>query len=581
MSSLHSGVQQASRIQNPSGTVRRAVGPRPPDAETVKRRIEAFAKQHAPKEEISEKLLLQSEMGYMRGLMSAGRRTVDVTYPVNPPYSFINIRFDEDAGEFQYQVKEPSLRPGELDIIQDVKEKMEAQTDQEELPVVDLGNLSESPEMQKYLRRKFDEVVDLYDLDVPARRQRTLFYYLQRELVGLGKADAVLRDPFIEDVSCNGHGVPLYVFHRVFGSMKTSVLYESELELNRYILKLAQTAGKHVSIYQPILDATLQDGSRINLTLGTEVTRKGSTFSIRKFQQDPISPIDLIQLGSMSAHQCAYLWSLIEAKRSILVSGGTASGKTTLLNALGMFIRPEDKIVSIEDTPEVHLSHTNWIQSVSRAGYGIGGGGSGGDAGAISLFDLLVAALRQRPEYVLVGEVRGKEASTLFQAISTGHAAMATIHAASFEELLNRIENDPMNIPRALIEALDTVIFPGQVIANGNRARRLRLVTEVIEMDPASKNMITNDVFAWRPEKDDIRYLGRSFVLERIGKAQGRSIDQVTAEVERKAAYLKMMQDAGINYFKDVTKQINAYYLDPDHAVEQLAAKLPTPPGGF
>ena len=184
--------------------------------------------------------------------------------------------------------------------------------------------------------------------------------------MGLGRTDSVLRDPFLEDISCLGPRVPLYVFHRVFGSLKTNLKYDSEIELNRYIFRLAQIAGKHISIYQPILDATLQDGSRINLTLGTEVTRKGSTFSVRKFAQDPVSPIDLLKFGSVSAFELAYFWTLVEHHRSLLISGGTAAGKTTFLNAICMFIRPEDKIVSIEDTPEIQIDHQNWIQSVAR-----------------------------------------------------------------------------------------------------------------------------------------------------------------------------------------------------------------------
>ena len=318
----------------------------------------------------SEKTLVQGEIGYMRKQLLRERRTVDVTYPVNPPYAFVRIRFNPQLGEFEYLVLEPTLKGEEKATVVRLREKMEAMMAQEEIPVADDQRLEESPALKAYLNKKFVDVMDLYDIDVPPRRQPILLYYLQREFIGMGRTDAVLKDPFLEDISCLGPHTPLYVYHRVFGSVRTNVAYDSEHELNRYIFRLSQIAGKHISIYQPILDATLQDGSRINLTLGTEVTRKGSTFSVRKFSTDPVSPIDLLHFGSVSAAQLAYFWTLIENHCSLLISGGTAAGKTTFLNAVSMFIRPEDKIVSIEDTPEIQIDHQNWIQSVSRSGYG-------------------------------------------------------------------------------------------------------------------------------------------------------------------------------------------------------------------
>lgn len=540
------------------------------DPEARARQLAKLEARYARRPEVSEKLLMQQEVGHMRDLLDDRDRSV--TYPVNPPYAFVEIRFDRDAGEYRYHLREPTLKRGEHETLAAIRDRLEAETNQHELPIVSIERLSESAEVTEFLWRKFLDVVDLYDFEVPEDRLRAFYYYLHRDLVSLGRADGVLRDPFVEDVSCNGTGVPLYVFHRVFGSVRTSVQYDDAGELNRYILKLAQSAGKHVSVYQPILDATLQDGSRINLTMGTEVTKKGSTFSIRKFAQDPISPVDLILFGSAEPEQFAYFWSLIEAKRSILISGGTASGKTTLLNAIGMFIRPEDKVVSIEDTPEIHLSHENWIQSVSRAGYGARR--DGGQSGAIELFDLLVAALRQRPEFMLVGEVRGQEAFNLFQAISTGHAAMATIHAASVDELLNRMESDPMNIPRPLIQSLDCVAFPAQVIHHGRRARRLRMVSEMLEVDSRSGNLLTNDVYAWNADSDRQEYRGRSYVLEDIARSTGRPIQALEAELARKAGYLRLLVDLKMTAHDQVSRAIADYYVDPEAAVQRMEERL-------
>jgi archaeal flagellar protein FlaI len=555
---------------------------KPKDRATLRRQSAELEALFFKRPTTPEKTLIQAELGYMRRILLQDRRGVDITYPVNPPYAFVHIEFDERKGEFEYEILEPTLKPGEAEQIIQIREKMEAIMAQEELPAIEAQSLEQSPALQEYVRTKFLAVLDLYNIDIPEKRQPILLYFLNRELLGLGRTDALLRDPFLEDISCLGPGTPLYVFHRIFGSLRTSVSFPQDMELNKYIFRLAQISGKHISVYQPILDATLQDGSRINLTLGTEVTRKGSTFSIRKFSADPVSPIDLLRFGSTSARVLAYFWTLVENHRSILISGGTASGKTTLLNAISMFVRPEDKIVSIEDTPEIQIDHENWIQSVARSGYGLasGVGGASGvsgltgrgvkSAGTVTLFDLLVAALRQRPEYVIVGEVRGGEAFTLFQAISVGHASMSTIHAGSIGELIHRVENEPMNIPRVLFQALDAVAFPTQVVVRNNRVRRITSVTEILEVDPGTNELLTNDVFRWEPTADTFTYLGRSFVFEKVGKATGRSTDSFDAELMRKENYLNLMNRLNLTYYKDVSRAIGTYYVDAEDALRDL-----------
>jgi len=531
---------------------------------------------------VPEKVLIQGELGYMRQKLLSDRRKINVTYPVNPPYAFVRVNFDQNEGELRYTVIEPTLTPDEKNQLVEIRRRMESIMGHEELPITEGQTLDESPVLREYLKKRFDTVIDLYDIQIPERRKPILVYFVEREFVGLGRVDALLRDPFLEDISCLGPASPLYVFHRVCGSMRTNVKYPDEMELNKYIFRLAQIAGKHISIYQPILDATLQDGSRINLTLGTEVTRKGSTFSIRKFSHDPVSPVDLLRFGSVSAFELAYFWTLIEHHRSVLISGGTAAGKTTFLNAICMFIRPEDKIVSIEDTPEIQIDHQNWIQSVARTGYGVSGvsGSASGvsgitgphvkQQGSVTLFDLLVAALRQRPEYVIVGEVRGTESFTLFQAISVGHASMSTIHAGSIGELLHRVENEPMNIPRVLFQALDAVAFPAQIVVNNSRVRRITGVTEILEIDPRTNELLTNEAFRWEPNTDKFTYLGRSFVLEHISERTGKDIDTLTREMRRKEAYLALMDRLNMTYFRDVSRAIGAYYVDPAEALRDL-----------
>jgi len=429
--------------------------------ETPEGPIEAFFSKQT---KIPDKLIQQNQISYMRNQMIQDKMNINITYPVNPPFAFINIVFDKKEGEYTYYIREPDLIEGEHEILKNIKEKVSTYMDQEEIPIEEGITFAESKILRDYLHGRYEKILDLFDIKLSTERKPIVFFHLEKDLLGLGRSDTVIRDPYVEDIGCNGPKIPLFLFHRVFGSMKTNVIYPEELELNRFILKLAQISGKHISVYQPILDAVLQDGSRINLTLGSEVTRKGSTFTIRKFSYDPISPIDLMRFESISPLMLAYYWLLIEHKKSLLMSGGTASGKTTMLNALCMFIRPEDKIVSIEDTPEIHLDHENWIQSISRKGFGkasgisglsgisgISGIGGGGGAGSVDMFDLLVAALRQRPEYVIVGEIRGREAYVLFQAMATGHATYSTVHADSSKSLIHRLEGEPINIPRIML----------------------------------------------------------------------------------------------------------------------------------
>ena len=535
---------------------------------------------------IPDKLSQQNQISYMRNQLDKSKLHINITYPVNPPFAFVHIRFDQEKGEYHYLIREPELNQHEKNQLNLIKNKVESTMDREELPIEEGFTFTSSSQLSSYLNKRFHKVIELFDIDVPEERKPLLFYFLERELLGLGRSDSIIRDPYVEDIGCNGPKIPLFLFHRVFGSMKTNIVYPNELELNRFILKLAQISGKHISVYQPILDAVLADGSRINLTLGSEVTRKGSTFTIRKFSYDPISPIDLIRFESIDPLMLAYYWLLIQHKKSLLMSGGTASGKTTMLNAICMFIRPEDKIVSIEDTPEIHIDHENWIQSVSRKGYGKASGISGlsgisgmsgisggGGAGSVDMFDLLVAALRQRPEYIIVGEIRGREAFTLFQAIAVGHASMSTVHAGTIEELLHRVENEPMNIPRVLFTSIDAVGLMGQVNYQGKRARRTKNIVEVLDLESDTNNILTNNPFRWNPKNDDFIYSGRSFVLENIAEETGGSIKDITNELQRRRDYLTLMDEKEVTYYKDVGKAISMYYVDADNAFDELERK--------
>ena len=461
----------------------------------------------------------------------------NITYPVKEPFQYVNLV--ERDGEVVYNVFEPQLTKREKAIHKKVVTAYDL--------LVNVGTvLIDVEDRLKFLEETYKEIIDIYNIKMSPVEYQRILYFIERDYVRYGRADTLINDRFIEDISCNGPDNPVFVYHRFFESIRTNVIF-GELELNNFILRLSQLSGRHISILQPIRDAALPDGSRVNMTLGKEVTKKGSTFTIRKFRSEPISPIEIASLRTASISMLAYLWLLVEYEQSFLISGGTASGKTTLLNAISMLIRPENKIVSVEDTPEINLAHPNWIQAVTRVGFGEQSGGSvsgvsglsgisgkGKSTGDITLYDLLIAALRQRPDYIIVGEVRGEEAYTLFQAISVGHAAMGTVHAASMVELLARVESMPMNVPRVLVANLDIVIFLAAIRKGEEKVRRVREIVEILGIDQGTKELITNTVFRWDPITDKVEYLGRSFIVEKLSKSFGIPKEQLDQEIARR-----------------------------------------------
>ncbi|MFZ2454989.1 MAG: type II/IV secretion system ATPase subunit [Candidatus Altiarchaeia archaeon] len=480
-------------------------------------------------------------------------------------------------GDLLYEASEPVLSKSEknkLKLAQDVFDKFIGVDETVVAHGMDDSKLEQDMISKSiYLRQKFDEINKLYNLKMSEEEKEKVFYYVERDFLKFGRLDILMNDKHIEDISCNGHNIPLYLYHREYGSIRTNIKFE-EKDLNEFILRLSQLCGKHISILNPISDASLPDGSRINMTLGSEVTKKGSSFTIRKFKKIPISPVELMLYGSVDSKMLAYIWMIMDYGRSYLVSGGTASGKTTLLNAVCMFIKPQHKVVSIEDTPEINLEHPNWLQAVSRTGFGGRSGGgspgvmpsgmpsgmSGGGAGLgnIGLFDLLVAALRQRPEYIIVGEVRGSEAFTMFQAIAVGHACMGTIHARNMTELIGRVESVPMNVPRTLFSNVDLVVFVSQIKDGEKTKRRIIEMVEVLEMDPTTKALITNPVFRWDPKTDKFEG-GRYMLFDKIATEFGISVKVLHEEHQKRVKLLEWLKNNNVKQHVDVTRQLFAY----------------------
>lgn len=486
--------------------------------------------------------------------------------PVKQNYSYVRIRYDNRANEYTYEVIEPRLSDDESDVLELLKETL--------VGSVERMTEAENSEKEKYLRRIVDELMSQLGITLHPISKEKVVYYVLRDFLGYGVIDVMMIDPNVEDCSCDGVDVPLYIYHRKYGSIRSNLKFEKESKLDGYVVWLAQKCGKHISVASPLLDATIPDGSRLQATLGKHVTKKGSSFTIRRFKENPFTPLDLLKFKTMSTEMMAYLWIGIEHGQSMLVCGGTASGKTTTLNAVLLFIPPQMKIVSIEDTRELNLPHENWVPGLTREGFGGKSAITGRASGEIDMFDLLTAAMRQRPQYLMVGEVRGKEAYVVFQAMATGKTCYSTFHAEDVQAMVHRMENDPINLPRALITALNMVLLQAQVKVGTKMTRRVKSLTEIVGIDPETNELITNSVYTWNPADDTFNYSGHSYVYEKVRMARNWSPREMEREIKRRVDILEYMKKVGMDNHRRVATIISAYYKDPEKVMKEVRVKL-------
>ncbi len=398
-----------------------------------------------------------------------------------------------------------------------------------------------------------------------------IFYHIFRDFLGYGKIDIIMKDKGIEDISCDGHHVPIFIYHKKYDEIASDVKFDDELQLNSFVVKLAQICGKQISVFSPIVDGKLPDGSRLQTTLARTVTR-GSTFTIRRFKENPLTPIDLIRFESISVEMAAFFWMAIENGASVLFCGGTASGKTTALNALSLFIPESHKVVSIEDTREINLPHKNWIAGTTRQGFSASDEKTGKD---IDMFDLIRAALRQRPKVIMVGEVRGKEAYSLFQAMSTGHTAYSTVHASDIHTLIQRLENPPIELPRALLTSLEIIVFQNAIDIKGKTVRRMTSVTEIVKLDSDTNQLIFMEPYKWVSKTDDrFESSGSSKVLNNIRLQNDWNDLELTEEIEKRMLVLRWMDEKDITDYREVGRIVNIYHKNSDELVKKAKEEL-------
>jgi archaeal flagellar protein FlaI len=393
-----------------------------------------------------------------------------------------------------------------------------------------------------------------------AESKKKIYYHLFREFVGYHRMDVIMKDEGIEDISCDGPEVPIFLYHKKYEEITTNVQFETPEELDSFVVRLAQISGKQISIFSPIVDGKLPDGSRLQATLAKTVTR-GSTYTIRRFKANPLTPVDLINYQSLSLDMAAYFWLAIENASSILFCGGTASGKTTALNALSLFIPSSHKVITIEDTREISLPHKNWIAGTTRQGFSASDDKTGKD---IDMFDLIRAALRQRPKVIMVGEVRGKEAYSLFQAMATGHTSYSTVHASDIHTLIQRLENPPIGLPRALLTSLDIIVFQNAIDIGKKSVRRMTSVTEVIKLDPETNQLIFMEPFRWISKTDDrFEMGGGSKILNSIRIQNNWEEEDLEEELENRKTILKWMIQKDKRDYREVGRIVAEYEQNP------------------
>ena len=487
-------------------------------------------------------------------------------YWLESPFSKAVIDWDDHAKEAVYWVVEPELEEREERVLDKIKTIV-----QEEIES-DFYSLSEMGKAEEYFDEKIEEVLDELRISTEKETRDKFAYYLKRDMLGLGKIEPLFHDPAIEDISCDGVRIPIYVYHNRHGSLRTSVIYNTAKELDDAILRIAQKCEMDISVAEPVLDGRLPDGSRVNATFGSEVTMHGGTFTIRRFREEPLTPVHMAEWNTCSPTILALIWMALQHKYtgSLMVSGATASGKTSMLNALAMFIPPESKVVTIEDTQELQLPLKHWLPAVARPGFGPADS-TGRRRGEVTMFDLLRAALRQRPDYIIVGEVRGEEAYVMFQGMATGHPALGTIHADSVSSLLHRLITRPINLPPSLIQHLNTLMIQGVIVVGGRKLRRTLNVTEVVTVDPKTESPVTRQLFRWNPKTDTHEFVAReSTLISKIAYIRGITEKEVWDEITRRALFIDWMRQEKIFDFRKVGELIAEYYKDPDRALQRV-----------
>ncbi len=484
-------------------------------------------------------------------------------YDIIPRVVSIEIAWNKDTMETLYIVHEPEISEAELQEVKIISKNMEQ--------IVRSSNNLPTEFSVKDIEQIIDSYMTSRRTKIPKTSVEKYKYYIQRDYEGFGPLDPIIRDQFVEDISCNGIGIPIFIEHKRHGPLRTNILFASEKDLDSYVIRLAQLCGKEISMNDPIMDGTFPQGHRIQITYGNEISTKGSSFTFRLFRETPFTPVEIVKYGAATADIVTYLWFAVENLKSGIIAGVPGVGKTSTLNAMMMFIPPNTKVFSIEETREINIMHENWVATSTRESVYNQGNLSGHNA-PIGMFELVRMAMRQRPTYILLGEIRGRESYSLFQAISTGHTAYSTIHADSMDTLVNRLESTPLNIPRVLISSLNFVIF-NKFVKIGNRmVRKITEIDEVIGVDAETREILYNKVYSFDFNLNTQIYSGYSKILKEIQQSRRMTDEEFNEEFERRKKLVGLMVDANIVDYANLTRIVNIYYKDPAFALRMAGS---------
>jgi len=487
----------------------------------------------------------------------ADKTKINVRYCLVSPFAFAHIYWDSKIYELVYKIEEPVLDEVEREYKKEIISAMRNMIN------FDSVVQKNAEALMEYIDQRLKLIATELGINMSYESYKKIYYYLCRDFIGFNETEPLLRDYFVEDIECNGVGSSVYIVHRIYRNMKTNLVFKNADLLESFVEKLSQRCGKYISYAQPILDGNLPDGSRVNATYTKDITSRGPTFTIRKFTKNPWTPTQLLTFRTLSPEMLAYLWLLVQHKMNILIAGGTASGKTTLLNAIAFFIPPEARVVSIEDTRELNLPRENWLPSVVRASTGLE------KIGGVDLFTLLRSSFRQNPDYVIVGEVRGKEAYVLFQGMASGHSSLSTLHADSVDTVIKRLKTPPIELSPTLLNVLDSVCIMTHAVVNKHETRKLREIVEIINVTSDGVAM-TNTPFVWNPADDQFYFKKDSKIFQKISKRTGLRIEEIDLEFRRRIQLIYKLHQEKIFGFNKVQEVVNEYAKKPKEVLRKF-----------